>query len=215
MAFALVTAILVWLVAPALGGFGARANDEALIRAILSATVAFAVIGLIVATTAAFTTLLYAPFVLWRDVKAKIPQKPTYNLKPDASITQAMYFAVTGVWDKIPEGDFASKVANALEDFHQIAADGGLHVWYQPFKHGVWQRLEKSGWVYHNVVLGDVLSDEAVMRRRRDGSVIETCRVLGVCRSEWDDKWAYRRSLLVGSEASMPTISTTNLTASL
>ncbi len=129
LVFALMTAILVWLVAPALGGFGARANDEALIRAILSATVAFAVIGVIgvigviVATTAAFTTLLYALFVLWRDVKAKIPQKPAYTLKPDASITQAMYFAVTGVWDKIPEGDFASKVAKALEDFHQIAAD--------------------------------------------------------------------------------------------
>lgn len=122
-------------------------------------------------------------------------QLPRITLKADTPLIEAIFYAANGEWGDRSVDDLP-RLKAALDDFHQIAADNHIRVWYRSFADGVWDVLGASGWKAHYVDLRDVLAGDAVMRRRRDGTVIETCRDMRVCREQMATYWPIYRPLL-------------------
>lgn len=122
-------------------------------------------------------------------------QLPSITLKADTPLIDAIFFAANGVWGDRSVDDLPG-LKSALDDFHQIAADNHMRVWYRSFEGGVWDVLEPSGWKAHYVDLRDVLAGDAIMRRRRDGTVIETCKDMRVCREQMTIYWPIYQPLL-------------------
>lgn len=124
--------------------------------------------------------------------------KGGYTLKADTPLAEAIHFAATGAWDA-PAGDpdrYMAEVQRAIDDFTQLAANDSIRVFYRNFSDAPFQILGRTSWHSHRVDPLDVLNGEALLRRRKDGSRVETAHDLRVSRDQWSVDWNYLRSTL-------------------
>lgn len=151
--------------------------------------------------------MLTVPAAMARESHAKLQSltptpaegpKGGFELTYDTPLHQAIRWAASGTWDKDEDvgPNYLNDMATALRDFHQIAANDHIRTWYRPYPDGVFDILGGSAWRSHNVVVSDILNGDDIMRRRRDGSVIETCHDIRVCRAQMEANWHYWRSRL-------------------
>jgi hypothetical protein len=126
--------------------------------------------------------------------------KGGFTLRPDTPLADAIKFAATGNWSGDPGGlssdGYLVALDRAILDFTQLAAIGQIRVFHRSYTDAPYEVLDKTAWFPHRVDIMDVLEGEAVMRRRKDGSRIETCHDLRVSREQWDLNWSYLRSTL-------------------
>lgn len=88
------------------------------------------------------------------------------------------------------------QMQRAIDDFTQLAANNSIRVFYRNFRDAPFQILGGTSWHAHRIDPLDVLEGEALLRRRKDGSRVETAHDLRVSRDQWDANWAYLRSTL-------------------
>ncbi len=124
--------------------------------------------------------------------------KGGFTLKPDTPLAEAVMFAATGVWDGGTKDSEELLVAlnKAIEDFVALASNDRVRVFHRGFKDAPHQILNGTAWFSHRIDILDVLEGEAILRRRKDGTRIETCHDLKVCRAQFDANWDYLRSTL-------------------
>jgi hypothetical protein len=118
-----------------------------------------------------------------------------YTLKPDTGVIEALNFAATGEWGHTSGVQGLVAFGKALQDFHQLAADGHIRVWYKGFADAPWQFMERDGWNHSRLDISDIVNDRVVVRRRRDGADVGTS-ALAVSREQWEAAWDYYRSRL-------------------
>ncbi len=125
--------------------------------------------------------------------------KGGFTLVPDTPLAEAINFAATGSWGGEPAGGsdrYLVDLNRALEDFTTLASGGSIRVFYRGFKDAPHQTLEHTSWFAHRIDIMDLLTGEAILRRRKDGTNVETCNDLRVSRAQWDANWDYLRSTL-------------------
>lgn len=126
--------------------------------------------------------------------------KGGFTLKPDTPLGDAIKFAATGNWSEdlggmSPEA-YLVALGRAVADFTQLAADDRVRVFYREYRDSPPKKLEPTAWHPYRIDVMDVLAGEAVLKRRKDDTRIETCHDLRVSREQWDANWNYLRGTL-------------------